>query len=99
MIHTMAADTTPSRSVWFTDRFGASIDAPIDLPRFAALLDSLAVDDGDSEHRSISVTDEHEWNLEYYPTRVLFENVGPDGGELAAQFIAGDLDALHARFA
>lgn len=98
------------RSVWFTDRYGAEIEEDITLEHLAALLSTIAVPDGDDEHRSISVSDSDEWNLEFYPDRVLFENVDEDGEEvgnlrglsederlvLADEFIRGDFVALRA---
>ena len=98
------------RHVWFTDRYGAGGDDDVSLARFSQLLDTIKEDDGDNEHRSISVSDENEWNLEFYPGSVLFENVGEDGGEvgtlfglsdsdllsLAQQFIDGHLEAVRA---
>lgn len=102
-----------TRNVWLTDRFGAQDDAPATVERFSTLLDSIESADGDDEHRAISITDEDEWNLEFYPRTVLFENVGEGGGEvgtladlsrsellmIADQFIQGDLDGLRTRFA
>ena len=83
----------------------------ITAEHFSVLLDTIEVDDGDNEHRSISLTDEHEWNLEFYHDRILFENVGATGGlvgailmpprfealAIAEEFIRGDFDALHTR--
>ena len=98
--------------MWFTDRYGAEEESDITVDHFSRLLTTISSEDGDDEHRSISITDEHEWNLEFYPDgRVLFENVGPDGGEegelrdlprqelltIADDFLRGDFDGLRAR--
>jgi len=98
------------RWVSFTDRYGAQEDDDITLDRLAELLATIAVYDGDDEHRSISVSDSDAWNLEFYPDRVLFENseVGEEVGSLrglsdrerldiADEFIRGDFAALRAR--
>ncbi len=106
----MGQELSAERNVWFTDRYGAEIEEGISLARLVELLGTIKEDDGDTEHRSISLTDEHEWNLEFYPNEVLFENVGENGGRvgtisgldeterlrLAAQFLDGDLGALRA---
>jgi hypothetical protein len=99
------------RRVWLLDRYGAEIETDVTVEHVGRLLDSIAVDDGDDEHRSVSVADQDAWNLEYYPDSVLLENVEADGGEvgsirglsrderlaLAADFLAGDFAALRAR--
>lgn len=45
------------RWVSFTDRYGAEEDDDITLGRLAELLATIAMYDGDDEHRSISVSD------------------------------------------
>ncbi|PVE69274.1 hypothetical protein DC432_11340 [Microbacterium testaceum] len=99
------------RWVSFTDRYGAQDRDDIALDRLAELLATIAVFDGDDEHRSISVSDSDAWNLEFYPDWLLFENVEVGGGEvgrlrglsdkerleIADEFIRGDFDALRAR--
>jgi len=99
------------RWVSFTDRYGAQEDDDITLDRLAELLATIAVYDGDDEHRSISVSDSDAWNLEFYLDWVLFENSEVGGEEvgslrglsdrerldIADEFIRGDFAALRAR--
>jgi hypothetical protein len=99
------------RWVSFTDRYGAEEHDDITLDRLAELLATIAVHDGDDEHRSISVSDSDAWNLEFYPDWLLFENVEVGGREvgrlrglsdkerldIADEFIRGDFEALRAR--
>lgn len=96
------------RRVTLTDRYGADLDGA-DLEHVAALWDEL--DDTDPEHPSVSLLDSDSWSLDLRIDRVLFENVDVGGEKvgvlpiagrqevlaLAAEFIAGDLDALRAR--
>ena len=98
-----------SRNVWLTDRYGAQVDDAT-VPRLSELLGTIGMDD-DTEHSSVSLTDEDEWNLEFYPDRVLFENVGEEGEpvgvirgstredqvEMGRAFIEGRLDDLRSR--
>ena len=95
--------------MWLTDRFGVQID-DVDVEQLSQLLDSIGVDD-DTEHASVSLTDADGWNLEFYPDRVLFENVGEDGEpvgvilgsdreerlEMGREFLAGALPVLRTR--
>ncbi|MEX8057039.1 hypothetical protein [Microbacterium sp. 16-032] len=95
----------------FTDRYGAEEHHDTTLDRLAELLATIAVYDGDDEHRSISVSDSDAWNLEFYPDWLLFENVEVGGREvgrlrglsdkerldIADEFIRGDFSALRER--
>lgn len=104
------------RTIWLTDRYGAqqkddARDDDATLAQLSVLLDTIAVEDGDEEHRTVSLTDEHEWNLEFRPDRVLLENVGDEGDEvgvlrdldraeqlaIARDFLTGGADALRGR--
>jgi hypothetical protein len=97
----------PSRKVYLTNRYGAQLPGDVTVARLDELLDTIAEPDGDDEHRSVSLTDTDEWNLEFYPDTVTFENVEdePVGDlrglnrqqklEVARQFLAGDLDAVR----
>ncbi len=113
------------RTIWLTDRYGAqqngaqqngaqkngARDDAATLAQLSVLLDTIAVEDGDEEHRTVSLTDEHEWNLEFRPGRVLLENVGDEGDEvgvlrdldraeqlaIARDFLTGGADALRGR--
>ncbi|MFN8197387.1 MAG: hypothetical protein U0R72_03530 [Nakamurella multipartita] len=111
-----AATAVNDRTIWLTDRYGAfsrksraARDDDATLAQLSVLLDTIAVDDGDEEHRTVSLTDEHEWNLEFRPDRVLLENVGDEGDEVGAlrdldraeqlaiarDFLTGGADALR----
>jgi len=99
------------RRVSFTDRYGAQRHDDITLDRLAELLATIAVYDGDDEHRSISASDSDAWNLEFYPNWVSFENSEVGGEEvgglrglsererldIADELIRGDFAALRAR--
>jgi hypothetical protein len=96
------------RQVWFTDANGAEVEGEVSLERLDALVAGLELADG--EHASVSVTDSDGWNLEYRLGEVVLERVGEggeevgslnlesaeDAREIAAQFLAGDFEALRA---
>ncbi|ROR65641.1 hypothetical protein [Agrococcus jenensis] len=100
---------TTGRSIWLTDPNGAEVEGDASIETLDTLL--LALRDADEEHATVSMTDSDEWNLEFGADSVLLENVGPDGQEvgtlrfadagearsIAAEFLAGDFEALRAR--
>ncbi|WP_295843481.1 hypothetical protein [uncultured Microbacterium sp.] len=78
----------------FTDRYGAEEHDDITLDRLVELLATIAVYDGNDEHRSISVSDSDAWNLEFYPDWPLFENVEVGGGEVGRMRVLSDEERL-----
>jgi len=98
------------RELWFMDRYGDEIEENITVEAIGHLLRTIAVPDGDDEHRAIAVCDSDGWNLEYYPDSVRFDNVqtpeevgwlrGLNHQEriaLADELIHGDFNALRSR--
>lgn len=100
-------DAVEVRRVFITDRWGAQYDDAT-VERFASMLDEL--DPDDREHCVVSLQDSEDRYFEVQHDRAALGDV-ETGDEvwsialahrdealaMAAEFIAGDFDALHAR--
>lgn len=82
------------RQIWFTDRYGITLEDDTTLEVFAALFDALADNEADVEHSVVAIDDSNGWNVEFSIDKAFLGEVERGGEELGELPLASREQAL-----